>query len=183
MQLWLARIGVAVLGAALLALPALAAKPTPGQFSGATYISAYNRATQYLKFAVGGNGRRIYAFDIPACSGKDFKNVRGNKVVRPNVSKSGRINGSLAYDGPGPGNTVAHFAVRVTGRFVTAKRARGRVSVKVTLYRAPPGQPRKQVKEPCVNSGRWKARRCATMKACLPLFTPGVSPPSGSAVR
>ena len=151
---------LALAGVLSLALPgiALAVKPEPGQFTGPMAIPIFDRKTQELRFAVGGSGRRIAAFDIPTCSDDIGRPLFANRVVRPKVSKSGRIKGALDYERAGSNATVRRFSVRVSGKFVTARRARGRVRVTVTVFRVRFDQPRRQIGEPCKTSGTWKAK-------------------------
>ena len=154
-----------VVGFLLLVLPsvALAVKPEPGQFTGSIAIPRFEGTsnelkTQRLQFAVAGNGRRIAAFDIPSCTDRAGAFLFTRKVVRPRVSRTGRIAGSLVHEQGGGGQTLRRWSVRVTGKFVRAKRARGRVSVTVTIFRARPGEPRRQLGQPCKASGGWSAR-------------------------
>ena len=143
-----------------LALPgaALAARPEPGQFTGSIALPIFERKTQPLQFAVGGDGRRMFAFDIPTCVDQVGRPLFANRVVRPAVSASGQIKGRLDYERAGSNATVRRYVVRVSGAFVTATRARGKVRVTVTVFRALPGQPRVQLGQPCKASGAWKAQ-------------------------
>ena len=106
-----------------------------------------------------GSGRKIAAFDIPSCTDSAGRFIYTRKVVRPRVSKAGRIKGSLVHEQGGGGQTIRRWSVRVSGSFVAARRARGRVRVVVTTFRVRPGEPRRQISE-CRASGRWKAKRC-----------------------
>lgn len=173
MDVRLSRSRLALTGVLLLALPAaaLAVKPEPGQFNGSIAIPRFEGTsnelqTQYLQFAVSGNGRRIAAFDIPSCTDSSGRFLYTRKVLRPRVSKSGRIKGSLVHEQGSGGQTLRRWSVRVSGRFVAARKARGRVGVTVTVFRVRLGEPRRRIGE-CRASGPWKAKRCVG-SACRP---------------
>lgn len=165
MEIRLSRSRLAAAGVIALVLPAtaLAVKPEPGQFRGSIAIPRFEGTsnelkTQDLRFAVSGNGSRIAAFDIPSCTDSEGRFIYTRKVIRPRVSKTGRIKGSLVHEQPGSNQTLRRWSVRVTGDFVRARRARGKVSVTVTVFRVAYGEPRRQIGQPCRASGGWKAR-------------------------
>jgi hypothetical protein len=175
MEIRLYRSRLAAAGAIALVLPAtaLAVKPEPGQFNGTIAIPRFvgtpnELKTQYLQFAVSGNGRRIAAFDIPSCTDSEGRFIYTRKVIRPRVSKTGRIKGSIVHEQGGGGQTIRRWSVSVSGRFVAAKRARGRVRVFITIFRVGAGRTRSKIGE-CRASGRWKAKRCVGV--CRPQFT------------
>ena len=175
MEIRLYRSRLAAAGVIALVLPAtaLAVKPEPGQFNGSIAIPRFEGTsnelkTQYPQFAVSGNGRRIAAFDIPSCTDSTGRFIYTRKVIRPRVSKTGRIKGSLVHEQGGGGQTIRRWSVRVSGGFVAAKRARGRVRVFITIFRVGAGGARRKIGE-CRASGPWKAKRCVGI--CRPRLT------------
>lgn len=132
---------------------ALAASPKPGNFKGHENLPGDHPKTQPLEFTMGGDGHKIYAFDVPSCTEGDSQ-FFPRRVVRPHVSAKGHISGKLSYRKTGKyGNTS--FRVHVSGEFVTPRRAKGKLSLKAT--RTTSG-PLPQVLDTCMVKGSWAAK-------------------------
>jgi hypothetical protein len=140
---------------------ALAVTPKPGPFTGKEKIPYNGSKTQPLQFTMGGDGHKMYAFDVPVCEvkGEFTESFFATRVVRPKVSKSGHIHGRLAYRKGNSKKAFTDFSVHVSGRFVTPTRAKGRVTIKATKKTFVPGSKPTVEGKPCRASGSWKAKR------------------------